>query len=81
MIKKLETKINFFTVNFFSFILQNYPTFHSELRLVHLARGREYFVGLSKLLAHASPPSEVSGRTSRQTLPWPRPALAWLSGS
>ena len=32
--------------------LQNQPTFHSEERLVNLARGREFFVGLSISLVY-----------------------------
>ena len=44
--KKILTKNNTLTVRIF-YNLQNPPTFHSEERLVNLARGRECFVGLS----------------------------------
>ena len=49
--KKLKTKNNSLTVQIF-FNLQNHSTFHSEERLVKLARGRECFVGLSILLVY-----------------------------
>ena len=45
--KKLLTN-NSLTVQLF-FIVQNYPTVHSEERLANLVRGRECFVGLSIL--------------------------------
>ena len=41
--KKLKSKNNSLIVRIF-FNLQNYPTFHSEERLVILERGRECFV-------------------------------------
>ena len=49
--KKFKTTNNTLTVQIF-YYQQNHPTFHLEERLVNSARGRECFVGLSKLLVY-----------------------------
>ena len=69
--KKLRTKTNILTVQIF-YNLQNIPIFHSEERLVKLARGRDCFVGLSILLVYGSKPLErdrtplSGGKTGRK---------------
>ena len=61
---KLKTKVIHWLLQI-SFNLQNYPITHSEETLVNLVRGRECFVGLSKLLVYAAQVTVLQYYTSK----------------